>query len=76
MNVSYRAAVASAAPIPETTSALEVEVVEEPKPRFFKQGKVARISCCCKLSELMPLVRQLHDEVRAQNPEATPAQAA
>ncbi|MBD2766585.1 hypothetical protein IC235_01605 [Hymenobacter sp. BT664] len=28
--------------------------------------KVARLSCCCRISELMPLVRQLHDEARAQ----------
>ena len=27
--------------------------------------KVARLSCCCRLSELLPLVRQLHDEARA-----------
>ena len=28
--------------------------------------KVARLSCCCRLSELMPLVRQLHDDARAR----------
>ena len=28
--------------------------------------KVARISCCCRISELMPLVRQLHDDARAR----------
>ena len=28
--------------------------------------KVARLSCCCRISELMPLVRQLHDEARAR----------
>jgi hypothetical protein len=27
--------------------------------------KVARLSCICRLSELLPLVRQLHDEARA-----------
>ncbi len=27
--------------------------------------KVTRLSCCCKISELMPLVRQLHEEARA-----------
>jgi hypothetical protein len=71
MNVSYRAAVASAAP--ETDPLLAAE----PKPRLLHQkGKVARLSCCCRLSELLPLVRQLHDEARALNPEAVPAQAA
>jgi hypothetical protein len=29
--------------------------------------KVARLSCCCRISELMPLVRQLHDDARARN---------
>jgi len=29
--------------------------------------KVARLSCCCRLSELLPLVRQLHDDARARN---------
>ncbi len=28
--------------------------------------KVARVSCVCRISELMPLVRQLHDEARAR----------
>ena len=28
--------------------------------------KAPRLSCCCRLSELMPLVRQLHDVARAQ----------
>lgn len=72
MNISYRAAVASAAP--ETEGLL---LVAEPKPRLLHQSdKVARLSCCCRLSELLPLVRQLHDEARALNPEVTPAQAA
>lgn len=29
--------------------------------------KVARLSCCCRLSELLPLVRQLHNDARARN---------
>ena len=29
--------------------------------------KVARLSCCCRLSELMPLVRQLHNDARARH---------
>ncbi|GAA4026820.1 hypothetical protein GCM10022409_08490 [Hymenobacter glaciei] len=29
--------------------------------------KVNRLSCCCRISELMPLVRQLHDEARARH---------
>jgi hypothetical protein len=30
-----------------------------------KSLKVARLACCCKLSDLLPLVRQLHETVRA-----------
>jgi hypothetical protein len=30
-----------------------------------KNLKVARLACCCKLSDLLPLVRQLHETVRA-----------
>ena len=29
-----------------------------------RQMKVARMACCCKLSELLPLVRQLHEQSR------------
>ena len=28
-------------------------------------AKVARLSCCCRISELVPLVRQMHDNARA-----------
>ncbi|WP_156176251.1 hypothetical protein [Hymenobacter terrenus] len=34
--------------------------------RPAQSDKVARLSCCCRISELMPLVRQLHDDARAQ----------
>ncbi|QKG55402.1 hypothetical protein GKZ68_01355 [Hymenobacter sp. BRD128] len=27
--------------------------------------KAPRLSCCCRLSELLPLVRQVHDAARA-----------
>ena len=30
------------------------------------KDKVHRLSCVCRISELMPLVRQLHDEARAR----------
>ena len=29
--------------------------------------KVARLSCVCRISELMPLVRQMHDDARARH---------
>ena len=40
----------------------------QPQPAVLPQSnKVNRLSCCCRLSELMPLVRQLHDEARARH---------
>ena len=39
----------------------------QPQPAAQPQSdKVNRLSCCCRISELMPLVRQLHDEARAR----------
>ena len=38
--------------------------------------KVLRLSCCCRISELIPLVRQLHDHVRAMSSQAAPSKAA
>lgn len=40
--------------------------------------KAPRLSCCCRISELLPLVRQLHDAARAarQASEAQPGVAA
>ncbi|MBT9393385.1 hypothetical protein KLP40_09440 [Hymenobacter sp. NST-14] len=40
-----------------TTADLPVASAEVPKPL-----KVARVACCCKLSELLPLVQQMHQE--------------
>ncbi|MET4076002.1 hypothetical protein [Hymenobacter sp. UYCo722] len=40
----------------------------QPQPVISGQSdKVNRLSCCCRLSELLPLVRQLHDEARARH---------
>ena len=38
--------------------------------------KVLRLSCCCRISELIPLVRQLHDHARAMSSETAPSKAA
>ena len=39
----------------------------QPQPVVLPQSdKVNRLSCVCRISELMPLVRQLHDEARAR----------
>ncbi|SNR67992.1 MULTISPECIES: hypothetical protein [Hymenobacter] len=32
-----------------------------------KPQKVARVACCCKLSDLLPLVRQMHQEAARRN---------
>jgi len=37
------------------------------RPATASSDKVDRLSCCCRISELMPLVRQLHDEARARH---------
>jgi hypothetical protein len=40
--------------------------------------KAPRLSCCCRISELLPLVRQVHDAARAarQASEGQPGVAA
>jgi hypothetical protein len=39
----------------------------QPLPAEAEQPeKVNRLSCCCRISELIPLVRQLHDDARAR----------
>jgi hypothetical protein len=49
----------------------------QPQPATSpSSGKVARLSCCCRISELLPLVRQLHDEVRAARQAAETLQQA
>ena len=39
----------------------------QPEQAVASSEKVARLSCCCRISELMPLVRQLHDDARARH---------
>ena len=39
----------------------------QPARLVASSAKVARLSCCCRISELMPLVRQLHDDARARH---------
>ncbi len=39
----------------------------QPARLVAPSDKVARLSCCCRLSELMPLVRQMHDDARARH---------
>ena len=62
MKVIYRQSDADAAPA--TAAAAVAEAAPAYVPRVA--GKVARLSCCCRISELLPLVKQLHDEAREQ----------
>jgi len=61
MQITHRApAVASA---PASLAAEPFVALTGPTP--FAGDKAPRLSCCCRLSELLPLVRQLHDAARA-----------
>ncbi len=61
MKITHRAPADAPAP---------VSLVAEPLlglaiPAGSSLGKAPRLSCCCRLSELLPLVRQVHDAARA-----------
>ena len=59
MQISHRAAAdASAAPL-ASTALLAAASTAAPAT-----DQVPRLSCCCRLSELLPLVRQAHDAAR------------
>ena len=55
MKITHRA--------PATVPAPLTTVVEPAATSSF--DKAPRLSCCCRLSELMPKVREVHDAVRA-----------
>jgi hypothetical protein len=60
MQITHRApADAVALPGEATTIAQPTELALPPL------NKAPRLSCCCRLSELLPMVRQLHDAARA-----------
>ncbi len=60
MKITHRAPVDASAPV---SFAAEPEIaLAFPTDGF---NKAPRLSCCCRLSELLPLVRQLHDAARA-----------
>lgn len=58
MKITHRALANPAAPL---TTAAEPTVTPLPLPSL---DKAPRLSCCCRLSELLPKVRQLHDAAR------------
>lgn len=73
MRITHRALADASAP---------VSIVAEPAGSFAAlaggHDKAPRLSCCCRISELLPLVRQLHDAARAarQANDAQPGVAA
>lgn len=51
--------------IQQSTNHLPIQQMTVSHRAHVRQMKVARMACCCKLSELLPLVRQLHEQSRA-----------
>lgn len=73
MKITHRAPADASAPVSFVTEPLLGLSI----PADSLTGKAPRMSCCCRLSELLPLVRQLHDAARAaQQPGAQPGVAA
>lgn len=70
MKITHRAS----APAPAAPAAVE----PLPTAAAPESQEVPRLSCCCRLSELLPLVRQAHDAARAarQNGAEQPGVAA
>jgi hypothetical protein len=71
MQITYRALAAAALPAATT-------VAQPEELALVSFDKAPRLSCCCRLSELLPKVRQLHDAARTARltAEATPGVAA
>ena len=59
MQITHRAP-ADAVALPGEATAV-AQSAELALPPF---NKAPRLSCCCRLSELLPMVRQLHDAAR------------
>lgn len=55
MKITHRAPAAAPAPLASVAAPATVSSFD----------KAPRLSCCCRLSELMPRVREVHDAVRA-----------
>jgi hypothetical protein len=73
MQITHRAPADAAALSAATSATTHPEALELPT-----LDKAPRLSCCCRLSELMPKVRQLHDAARTARlaAEAAPGVAA
>jgi hypothetical protein len=73
MQITHRAPTDAVA-LPGAATAV-AQPAELALPAF---NKAPRLSCCCRLSELLPMVRQLHDAARVARlaAEAAPGVAA
>lgn len=67
MKITHRAPADASAPL-----TLAAEPVLSLAAVAASPDKAPRLSCCCRLSELLPLVRQLHDAARAAQPADVP----
>ena len=77
MEITHRAPADASA----LTGSASLTIAAEPSLSLLAAvdvDKVPRLSCCCRISELMPKVRQLHDAARAARlaTEAAPSVAA
>jgi hypothetical protein len=61
MKITHRATADASAPV---FLAAEPAVALTAFPSS-RASKAPRLSCCCRISELLPLVRQVHDAARA-----------
>ena len=60
MKITHRALADASAPLTIAAEpALELVALDG------SLDKAPRLSCCCRISELLPLVRQVHDAARA-----------
>ncbi|MDO7885854.1 hypothetical protein [Hymenobacter cheonanensis] len=73
MKITHRALADASAPV-----SIAAEPAGSSAALAGSPDKAPRLSCCCRISELLPLVRQLHDAARAarQASEAQPGVAA
>ena len=60
MKITHRALADASAPL-----TIAAEPALELVALAGSLDKAPRLSCCCRISELLPLVRQVHDAARA-----------
>jgi hypothetical protein len=60
MKITHRALADASAPL-----TIAAEPALDPTALDNSLDKAPRLSCCCRISELLPLVRQVHDAARA-----------